>query len=57
MYIVRDTMNRRFRSRIDILVGRHDNIMGLWNDVEIARSEFPEEDPESRETYGYAMAD
>lgn len=57
MYIVRDTMNRRFRNRIDILVGRHDNIMGLWNDVEIARSEFPEEALESRETYGYAMAD
>ncbi|WP_018478579.1 RlpA-like double-psi beta-barrel domain-containing protein [Pontibacter roseus] len=44
MYIVRDTMNRRFRNRIDILVGRNDNIMGRWDNVEIARAEFPQEE-------------
>lgn len=62
LYIVRDTMNRRFRNRIDILVGRKDNIMGLWKNVEIARSEFPEEPQEEEfdfifRNYGFAMAD
>jgi 3D (Asp-Asp-Asp) domain-containing protein len=37
LYIVRDTMNRRIRNQIDILVGRHDKVMGFWNDVHIAR--------------------
>jgi 3D (Asp-Asp-Asp) domain-containing protein len=37
LYIVRDTMNRRIRNQIDILVGRHDDVMGFWNDVHIAR--------------------
>ncbi|WP_224743976.1 RlpA-like double-psi beta-barrel domain-containing protein [Pontibacter aquaedesilientis] len=46
MYIVRDTMNRRFRNRIDILVGRRDKIYGRWDDVEIAKAEFKEEKKE-----------
>ncbi|MFD2245493.1 hypothetical protein [Pontibacter ruber] len=37
LYIVRDTMNRRIRNQIDILVGRHEKVMGFWNDVQIAR--------------------
>lgn len=57
MYIVRDTMNRRFRNRIDILVGRKDKILGLWENVQIARSEFPEEETELQENFGYALAD
>lgn len=57
MYIVRDTMNRRFRNRIDILVGRKDKILGLWENVQIARSEFPEEEAELQENFGYALAD
>jgi 3D (Asp-Asp-Asp) domain-containing protein len=38
-YIVKDVMNRRIRNRIDILVGRKDDIMGFWNNVQIARVE------------------
>ncbi len=41
-YIVRDTMNGRFRNHIDILVGRHDRIYGKWENVEIAKEEFPD---------------
>lgn len=37
IYIVRDIMNRRMKNKIDILVGRHDKIMGLWKDVQIAK--------------------
>ncbi|MDX5422167.1 MAG: hypothetical protein LPK07_16770 [Hymenobacteraceae bacterium] len=37
LYVVRDVMNKRMRSRIDILVGRQDRIMGLWKDVHIAK--------------------
>lgn len=57
MYIVRDTMNRRFSNRIDILVGRHDNIYGLWKNVEIARTAFPEEEEFEfiPSNYSYAM--
>src|SRR5687768_17357585 len=36
-YVVRDTMNKRIRNRIDILVGPKDNIMGFWKDVEISK--------------------
>jgi len=34
-YVVRDTMKRQLKNRIDILVGQDDNIMGFWNDVRI----------------------
>jgi 3D (Asp-Asp-Asp) domain-containing protein len=34
-YIVRDTMNKRLKNTIDILVGRHDNIMGHWKNVKV----------------------
>ncbi len=37
LYIVRDTMNRRIRNQIDILVGRKDGVMGMWNNVQIAK--------------------
>ncbi|MDX5347988.1 MAG: hypothetical protein LPJ89_03315 [Hymenobacteraceae bacterium] len=33
IYIVHDTMNRRFRNCVDILVGKQDKIMGQWNNV------------------------
>jgi 3D (Asp-Asp-Asp) domain-containing protein len=58
-YIVRDTMNRRFRNRIDILVGRKDKIYGKWENVEIAKSEFPEEVEVDFQPsyYGFAMRD
>ncbi|MCC9166792.1 hypothetical protein [Pontibacter harenae] len=36
-YIVRDVMNRRMRNQIDILVGKNDDVMGYWRDVEIAK--------------------
>lgn len=35
IYVVRDTMKKRLRNRVDILVGPHDNIMGLWDNVQI----------------------
>lgn len=37
LYVVRDTMHSRIRNRIDILVGRQDNIMGFWEEVSIAK--------------------
>ncbi|WP_242920055.1 hypothetical protein [Pontibacter liquoris] len=37
MYVVRDVMNSRIRNRIDILVGRHDRVMGFWNNVQVAK--------------------
>ncbi|PVY41291.1 hypothetical protein C8E01_105220 [Pontibacter virosus] len=56
-YIVRDTMNRRFRNRIDILVGRKDNIYGKWENVKIAKSEFPDESEFEFQpsNFGFAM--
>lgn len=60
IYIVRDTMNSRFRNRIDILVGRRDKIYGRWDNVEIAKSEFPEESGNTTDFqpsyYGLAMS-
>ena len=38
-YIVRDTMNKRIKNTIDILVGRHDRIMGHWKNVKITKYE------------------
>ena len=35
IYVVRDTMKRRLRNRVDILVGAQDNIMGRWDNVQI----------------------
>jgi 3D (Asp-Asp-Asp) domain-containing protein len=35
IYVVRDTMKRRLRNRVDILVGAKDNIMGRWDNVQI----------------------
>jgi 3D (Asp-Asp-Asp) domain-containing protein len=35
VYVVRDTMKRRLRNRVDILVGPEDNIMGRWRNVQI----------------------
>jgi 3D (Asp-Asp-Asp) domain-containing protein len=35
IYVVRDTMKRRLRNRVDILVGPNDNIMGRWDNVQI----------------------
>ncbi|WP_266204778.1 RlpA-like double-psi beta-barrel domain-containing protein [Pontibacter kalidii] len=37
LYIVRDIMNKRMQRKIDILVGKHDKVMGHWNNVQIAR--------------------
>lgn len=37
VYIVRDTMKKRIRNRIDILVGADDNVMGFWNDVKLTK--------------------
>ncbi len=37
LYIVRDTMHRRIKNRIDILVGRKDGVMGFWNTVQVAK--------------------
>lgn len=34
-YVVRDTMNKRMRDRVDILVGSKDNIMGFWENVKV----------------------
>lgn len=58
-YIVRDTMNRRFRNRIDILVGRRDNIYGRWENVKIAKEELPNGDEINFQPsdYGFAMKD
>jgi 3D (Asp-Asp-Asp) domain-containing protein len=59
MYIVRDTMNRRFTNRVDILVGRKDKIYGRWDNVEIAKEEYPKlEDMLDFQPsyYGLAMA-
>jgi 3D (Asp-Asp-Asp) domain-containing protein len=35
VYVVRDTMKRQLRNRIDILVGTNDNIMGRWKNIQI----------------------
>ncbi|WP_187270020.1 hypothetical protein [Pontibacter qinzhouensis] len=37
LYIVRDTMHKRIRNRIDILVGRQDEVMGKWKNVQISK--------------------
>jgi 3D (Asp-Asp-Asp) domain-containing protein len=37
IYIIRDTMNRRLKNTIDILVGRTDNIYGHWKNVQITK--------------------
>jgi 3D (Asp-Asp-Asp) domain-containing protein len=37
VYIVRDTMKRRLRNRIDILVGANDNVKGYWSDVKLTK--------------------
>ncbi|WP_192811662.1 hypothetical protein [Pontibacter sp. BAB1700] len=55
-YIVRDTMNRRFTNRIDILVGRRDKIYGKWDNVQIAKAEFPEVEHHFQPSdFGFAM--
>lgn len=38
-YIIRDTMNRRIKNTIDILVAREDKIMGHWKNVKISKFE------------------
>jgi 3D (Asp-Asp-Asp) domain-containing protein len=35
IYVVRDSMHKRNKNRVDILVGRNDNIMGKWNKVQL----------------------
>lgn len=35
IYVVRDTMKKRLRNRVDILVGSNDNIMGRWENVRL----------------------
>lgn len=35
VYVVRDTMKRKLRNRIDILVNPHDEVMGIWNNVKV----------------------
>jgi len=35
IYVVRDTMTKRMKNRIDILVSKDDNIMGFWHNVQI----------------------
>lgn len=37
VYIVRDTMQRRMRNRIDILVGADDKVMGHWRGVKLTK--------------------
>lgn len=37
VYIVRDTMKKRLRNRIDILVGPNDKVMGSWEDVKLTK--------------------
>jgi len=39
LYVVRDVMSRRMRNRIDILVGRKDQVMGRWQNVQIVKLE------------------
>ena len=34
-YVVRDTMKKQIRNRIDFLVGEDENIMGFWHNVKI----------------------
>ncbi|GAB2962966.1 hypothetical protein GCM10027048_34650 [Hymenobacter coalescens] len=34
-YIIHDTMNRRFKHGIDLLVGKHEDFYGRWTDVRI----------------------
>jgi len=34
-YVVRDTMTKRLKNRIDILVSKDDDIMGYWRNVKI----------------------
>ncbi len=38
-YIIRDTMNKRIRNTIDILVGPNENVMGHWKNVKITKFE------------------
>ena len=38
-YIIRDTMNKRIRNTIDILVGKEDKIYGHWKNVKITKFE------------------
>lgn len=37
IYIVRDTMKKRLRNRIDILVGPKDKVMGHWSGVKLTK--------------------
>lgn len=37
LYVVHDTMHRRFRNMIDILVDRRDGIMGLWKGIRLQK--------------------
>ncbi|GHA78938.1 RlpA-like double-psi beta-barrel domain-containing protein [Pontibacter akesuensis] len=37
MYVVRDVMNKRIKKQVDILVGQNDDVMGFWDDVQIAK--------------------
>ncbi|PSR55319.1 hypothetical protein AHMF7605_18310 [Adhaeribacter arboris] len=37
VYIVRDTMKKRLRNRIDILVGPDDKVMGHWSGVKLTK--------------------
>ena len=37
IYIVKDTMKKRLRNRIDILVGPNDDVMGSWEDVKLTK--------------------
>lgn len=34
-YIIHDTMNRRFKHGIDLLVGKHEDLYGRWTNVRI----------------------
>ncbi len=35
LYVVHDTMKRRIKNRVDILVGENDEIMGFWDNVKV----------------------
>lgn len=37
VYVVRDVMNKRIKKQIDILVGKQDDVMGFWDEVQIAK--------------------
>ncbi|WP_400193174.1 hypothetical protein [Hymenobacter sp. B81] len=44
-YIIHDTMNRRFKRGIDLLVGQHEDHYGRWSNVRITPVPAPQPTP------------